>query len=87
MSVKRRQFTSQFKANVAMEARKGQRTIGELADLYQVHPPPGYQAPVDVYQARPTVGRSRGAAGGKAAPPPALRAPCGAALLGRKTLS
>ena len=62
MSVKRRQFTSQFKAKVAMEAMKGQRTIGELADLYQVHPPPGYQAPVEVYQARPTVGRSRGAA-------------------------
>ena len=38
MSVKRRQFTSQFKAKVAMEAMKGQRTIGELAGLYQVHP-------------------------------------------------
>ena len=70
-----------------MEAMKGQRTIGELADLYQVHPPPGYQAPAEVYQARPTVGRGRGAAGGKAAPPLALRAPCRAALLGRKTLS
>ncbi len=38
MSVKCRQFTSQFKAKVAMEAMKGQRTIGELAGLYQVHP-------------------------------------------------
>ncbi len=38
MSVKRRQFTSQFKAKVAMEAMKGQRTIGELAGMYQVHP-------------------------------------------------
>ncbi len=38
MSAKRRQFTSQFKAKVAMEAMKGQRTIGELAGLYQVHP-------------------------------------------------
>ena len=38
MSAKRREFTSQFKAKVAMEAMKGQRTIGELAGLYQVHP-------------------------------------------------
>ncbi|MCL5945944.1 MAG: transposase [Planctomycetes bacterium] len=38
MSVKRRRFTSQFKAKVAMEALKGQRTIGELAGVYQVHP-------------------------------------------------
>ena len=38
MSVKRRQFTSRFKAKVVMEAMKGQRTIGELAGLYQVHP-------------------------------------------------
>ncbi len=38
MSVKRRRFTSQFKAKVALEAVKGQRTIGELAGLYQVHP-------------------------------------------------
>ena len=38
MSIKRRRFTSQFKAKVAMEAMKGQRTIGELAGLYQVHP-------------------------------------------------
>ncbi len=38
MSVKRRRFTAQFKAKVALEAIKGQRTIGELAGLYQVHP-------------------------------------------------
>ena len=38
MSIKRRRFTSQFKAKVAMEVMKGQRTIGELAGLYQVHP-------------------------------------------------
>ncbi len=38
MSAKRRRFTAQFKANVAMEAVKGQRTIEELAGLYQVHP-------------------------------------------------
>ena len=38
MSAKRRRFTAQFKAKVAMEAVKGQRTIEELAGLYQVHP-------------------------------------------------
>ncbi len=38
MLVKRRQFTSRFKDKLAMEAMKGQRTIGELAGLYQVHP-------------------------------------------------
>ena len=38
VSVKRRRFTLQFKATVAMGAMKGQRTIGELAGLYQVHP-------------------------------------------------
>ncbi len=38
MSGKRRRFTAQFKAKVAMEAVKGQRTIEELAGLYQVHP-------------------------------------------------
>ena len=38
MSVKRRQFTSQVKAKVAMEAMKGPRISGELAGLYQVHP-------------------------------------------------
>ncbi len=87
MSAKRRQFTSQFKAKVAMEAMKGRRTIGELAGFYRAHPPLGFQVPVDVYQARPTVGRSRGAAGDKAAPLLALRAPCRAALLRWKTLS
>ena len=38
MSVKRRRFTSQFKAKMALEAVKGQRTVGELAGFYQVHP-------------------------------------------------
>lgn len=39
MSVRRRRFTSQFKAKVAaIEAVKGQRTVEGLAGLYQVHP-------------------------------------------------
>ena len=47
----------------------------------------GYQAPAEVYQAPPMIGRGRGAAGSKAAPPLALRALCGAALLRGKALS
>ena len=38
MSKKRRQFSSDFKFRVALEAAKGQRTISELAGDYQVHP-------------------------------------------------
>ncbi len=38
MLVKRHQFTSRFKDKLAIEAMKGQRTIGELAGSYQVHP-------------------------------------------------
>jgi len=34
----RRKFTNQFKAKVAMEAIKGQRTINELAREFSVHP-------------------------------------------------
>ena len=34
----RRKFSSQFKAKVALEAIKGQRTINELAQEFEVHP-------------------------------------------------
>ncbi|MHB1390241.1 MAG: transposase, partial [Thermoleophilia bacterium] len=34
----RRKFTNQFKAKVALEAIKGQRTINELAQEFSVHP-------------------------------------------------
>ena len=33
-----RQFTDEFKAKVALEALKGQKTVAELAVEYQVHP-------------------------------------------------
>jgi len=33
-----RQFGDEFKAKVALEALKGQKTIAELASEYQVHP-------------------------------------------------
>lgn len=38
MAGQRRRFSAQFKAKVAIEAVKGQRTAAELAGQYQVHP-------------------------------------------------
>ena len=38
MSGKRRTFTAEFKAKVALEAIKGQRTLAEIAQHYEVHP-------------------------------------------------
>lgn len=38
MKQKRRTFSAAFKAEVALEAIKGIRTITELAQEYQVHP-------------------------------------------------
>jgi putative transposase len=38
MSTQRRQHSAEFKARVAIEALKGQRTINEIAVCYQVHP-------------------------------------------------
>lgn len=38
MAGTRRRFSAQFKAKVAIEAIKGQRTIAELAGQYEVHP-------------------------------------------------
>jgi len=36
--MKRRQFSSELKKRIAIEAIKEQRTINELANEYQVHP-------------------------------------------------
>ena len=38
MATKRRRFTAQFKAKVATEALRGERTIQAIAAKYQVHP-------------------------------------------------
>src|SRR5690349_923179 len=38
MTTQRRRHSAEFKAKVALEARKQQRTINEIAACYQVHP-------------------------------------------------
>ena len=38
MGRKRRQFSSQFKFTVALEAAKGLKTVNEIASEYNVHP-------------------------------------------------
>jgi transposase-like protein len=38
MARKRQQFTADFKAKVALEAIRGERTVSELASRYKVHP-------------------------------------------------
>lgn len=38
MSKRRKTFSNEFKAKVALEAIKGYKTINELAREYQVHP-------------------------------------------------
>jgi len=38
MKRERKSYTAAFKAKVALEAIKGQRTINEIASAYEVHP-------------------------------------------------
>jgi transposase-like protein len=38
MTGKRRRFSAEFKAKVALEAVKGERTVNELASRFEVHP-------------------------------------------------
>jgi len=38
MSSKRKQYSSQFKAKVALEAIRNDKTVPELAGYYEVHP-------------------------------------------------
>ena len=41
MAMTRRRFTAQFKAKVAMEALRGDRTIQAIAAKHEVHPESG----------------------------------------------
>ena len=36
--MKRKKFSSDFKARVALEAIKGEKTMAEIASIYEVHP-------------------------------------------------
>lgn len=38
MSNKRKQYSSEFKAKVALDAVRGEKTTSELASQYQLHP-------------------------------------------------
>ena len=38
MKRKRRTFTAEAKAKIALEAMKGEKTVNEIAQLYEVHP-------------------------------------------------
>ncbi|MDV2993437.1 MAG: hypothetical protein N4J56_007448 [Chroococcidiopsis sp. SAG 2025] len=38
MSNKRKQYSPQFKAKVALEAIRGEKTVSELASQHEVHP-------------------------------------------------
>ena len=38
IEMKRKQHSKEFKAKVALEALKGQKTVNEIAAVYEVHP-------------------------------------------------
>lgn len=38
MSNKKKQYGTQFKAKVALEAIRGEKTVSELASQYEIHP-------------------------------------------------
>lgn len=38
MKNKKKQYTNQLKAKVVLEALKGDKTVAELASIYEVHP-------------------------------------------------
>ena len=62
---RRKQYTSQFKAQVALEAIKNQQTVAQIASEYEVHPTQVNQWKKQVLEQLPqlfTNGRSKAAA-------------------------
>ncbi len=58
---KRRQHSAEFKARVALEAVKGQKTVNEIAREYEVHPVQVSQWKKDLVERLPEVfGRKPG---------------------------
>lgn len=55
MNKQRKTFTADFKAKVALEAIKGQKTINELASLYALHPNQITQWKKQLLEAVPTI--------------------------------
>ena len=53
--VKRKQYDSQFKAKVALEAIKNQKTIAQIASEYGIHPNQVGQWKKQLYESLPKV--------------------------------
>ena len=65
MTTQRRQHSAEFKAKVALEALRGERTINELAGEYGVHPVQITQGKKVVLEAVPELFSSRRGAAAK----------------------
>ena len=63
MGKKRRTFTSEFKARVALEALKGVQTASELAAKYKVHPTQVTEWKKQLLTAAPDAFTRKGSAG------------------------
>ena len=55
MKSQRKRYSADFKAKVALEALKGQKTINELAAKFQVHPNQVAQWKKHLLEALPTI--------------------------------
>ena len=55
MSKKRRQFTAAFKAKVALAAVKGDQTLAQLAERFDVHPNQNTQWKAELLERASTV--------------------------------
>jgi putative transposase len=55
MKSQRKRYSAEFKAKVALEALKGQKTINEIAARFQVHPNQVTQWKKQMLEALPTI--------------------------------